>query len=218
MDPKEDIENDADVLVRWRKAAIDTAVQQLRLIHELKGKPPVAGVSGPHAPGAAPSECPPPKKPPTDLPGLLFDMARLSLLNYEQWVKLSGKHFDFIADALRRLGGREPRVSRLALNGKGAAGETSSLRFVIENPLTQRADVSFTAVALKAADNPTPLSGSFTGVLPGTTPTLEPRQSGSFELSIPVGPGAKAALYTGESSVVVGGQVVGVLCITFEVR
>src|SRR5512141_660218 len=99
MEAKQDIENDADYLARWRKAAIDTAVQQLRLIHDLKGKAPAAAASAPHPPGGAPIPCPPPKKPPTDLPALLFDMARLSLLNYEQWLKLSGKHFDFIADA-----------------------------------------------------------------------------------------------------------------------
>jgi len=221
--------NDADLIKRTREAALDTAVQQLRLIYTLKQRnaqaacppPRSSACSSSPAPGTTPH--PPPKK--TDASDLLFDVARLSLLNHEQWVKLSHHHFGLIVDTLRRLGGQAAEVSQLALVTHGTPGKsTEPARFVIENPLSHRAQVSLTPPVLHRVGGGQPLKASVTvqrvdddGNAIANGFLLEPRESGRFQLVAAIQKTAAVGTYRGETPVSVGVQTVGRLCVTIEV-
>ncbi|MBI4516548.1 MAG: hypothetical protein HY699_12120 [Deltaproteobacteria bacterium] len=209
--------DDAELLKRARAAALATAVQQLRLIHELKQRSPLAQ-SGQAAPYALPPSVQ------SEASDLLFDVTRLSLLNYEQWLKLSGKHFDFIADTLVRLGRHAPSPAQLSLKAAAKPGERATARLVIENPLAQRAQVSFTVPVLRQEAGGLVLPAMVSceriddqGRAVAGYNELEPRQSARFQFVVVPDQRAGAGCYRGEANVCAGAKVVGRLSLEVEV-
>jgi hypothetical protein len=222
----DDQRNDAELLKRMRTAALDTAAQQLRLIYELKkgtsgrrGASPASGGNA-AARGAAPMGA----------SDVLYDLARLSLRNYEQWLRLGARHFDSIVDSFRHVAGKGKEDSggghpRLELKAAGRRGEVVKLRFALDNPSASKVEVRFSTPVFRAGeggglsalvafhcldDAGTPVAG---GDL-----ALEAGKSGRFALEIAIRADAKPDQYQGESSVLVGGRIGGLLAIAVEVK
>lgn len=214
--------SDDQTLQRLREAALNTAVQQLRVIHELRrthqGTPALGSGSAPASAGG---------KPKTTASDFLFDLARLSLGNYEAWLKVSGNHFDFIADSLRHLSGKpssEPAAHRLELTTYGKIGHAAHARFVLENPDEAKMGVSITAQEFRAADGSRlDARVEYHRVAPDDTPlppgdlVLFPREAARIGVAIAIAPGAAAGHYRAEGFVLVGARVAGQLAINLDV-
>jgi hypothetical protein len=208
--------NDGQVLEQAREAAIDTAVQQLRMIHALKQSP----AGGPCGPSTSASPTPDPSD-------FLADLARVSLESYQGWLRVSATHFDFLVDSLKRLSGKQPATTRppaIALAATAKIGTPAVAPFVIENPDDVRTEVLFTPIVLRNADG-TALTGpiAYRRVGPDGQPfggdgslLLEPRECAHVCVEVR-GVGPSANDYRGESIVVVGGRVVGRLQLTVTV-
>jgi hypothetical protein len=218
----DDDRREADFLDELRETSLESAVQQLRLIHELKER----------ARRAAGLEAPPPAEqapPGTTTGDVLFDIARLSLNYYNQWLKLSARHFDHVVDALLHPAGQpvaEPRrPARLLLHASGPRRGAAAARFLIENPLSTAAEVSFSIPSFRAAGGGDPFQAAVTfarvetrGGAPGGGFRLEPRQSGAFRLTVRLDePFAAGRRYAGEAWVLADGRVVGQLVLELEV-
>jgi len=212
--------NDGEALEQARKAALETAVQQLRMIHALKQRTPGGGTCPPSSSGSGAQQ-------PPDASEFLADLARVSLQSYQSWLRVSANHFDFLVDSLRRLSGKGAATARppcIALSAEAKVGATAVAAFVVENPDDARTEVLFTPLALRSGDG-TALTGSIAfrrigpdGKPAGGDPTvvLEPRECGHVCVAVHV-VGPNADTYRGESVVVVGGRVVGRVQLTLTV-
>jgi hypothetical protein len=215
--------DDADFLKELREASLDTAAQHLRLLYELKRSlaEPACGWSAAVRPVSPPA---------LDTRGgdLLSDLARFSLHTYEQWLRLSSKHFDAFVEAIRHPYGKPAPAgrTRLPLRLARRYRETAVADFEIENPWPVRAEVSFTLPVFRGEDDEPPFSPQVKFRRVKLPPLEEPRgfslgaaRSGQFSLSIELcDPFVAGRRYSGESNVLVGDRVVGTLAIDLEVQ
>ncbi len=148
MSDKEDPSPHVDLLETSRTAVLDTAVQQLRLIHELKQNHRAwTAKSGTSVlPRLAASDAG---------SDLLFDLARLSAETYKNLLNVTSKHFDGIMDQLRSVTGTptpESPTPHILLEVSGQPGETKTTTpFCIENPFRVPVEVSFSDPAFSVA-------------------------------------------------------------------
>ena len=208
MPHDDDIRNDADFLERIEKLQRDNTVQFLRLLQDAKSPPSGSGKRG---------------------GDLLFDLARLSLRSYEQWIKLSAHGLERVADSMcldpegRACDPPAKSTPRVPLRMTARPGDVTGASFVVENPYDQAAVVRFTTPALKTSDGKTSLPGrmwlrqSHVHRHEGEEPVLEPGKSARLELVIEVGLGAEDGRYLGESYVLVRDRVVGLLAVEVSV-
>jgi hypothetical protein len=214
--------NDGEMLEKVREAAQDTVVQQLRLIHALKG-----GRPGGDPPGCGPT-IPAPAGVGTTTTGseFLADLARLSLHGYEAWLRVSATHFDFLVESVRKLSGKPPGAGvpgRLDLKTCGPIGGAALARFVLENPSHTNAEVLVTPIHFRAGDG-TALTGSAVcrriapdgTVIPSERVVLFPRECAHLGIHVTIA-GPRPDVYRAESVVIVGGRVVGNLAVTLDV-
>ncbi len=137
MPHDDDIRNDADFLERIEKLQRDNTVQFLRLLQDAKSPPSGSGKRG---------------------GDLLFDLARLSLRSYEQWIKLSAHGLERVADSMcldpegRACDPPAKSTPRVPLRMTARPGDVTGASFVVENPYDQAAVVRFTTPALKTSD------------------------------------------------------------------
>ena len=147
----EDLLSNVDLLNESREGLLDTAAQQLRLLHELKRSHKTAArKSG----GLIPS--PPVASDATA--DLLFDLARLSVLGYSNLMKITNRHLDGIIDQFRDMTGTqagEPTTPpRIVLEISGAAGAIANTKpFCVENPFRVPVDISFSDPAFASASD-----------------------------------------------------------------
>ncbi len=200
---------DVEFLEDARNTSLDAAVDQLRLIYELKRR----GVGG--SPDASADA--------------LFKLGRLSahlsLDAYKQWVELSKEHLDAIVNSFGVLGAkRTPAASRapgLVLQARKEGNRRATARLVIENPRETAEEISVTEPIFR----PVPGGAAFHAKVtvrripardlgPGAGLRLQPGQSGKFELIFrPEKPFAQGREYTGDAHVLAGRGVIGRLAI-----
>jgi hypothetical protein len=213
--------NDGEMLEELREAAQDTIVQQLRLIHALKGKtgsdPGGCGPTPQSGDGSAPT---------TTASEFLSDLARVSLHGYEAWLRLSATHFDFLVESVQKLSGKASPAATppvLQLKACGPIGGEATARFVLENPADVAAEVFLTPLVFRASDG-TVLTGHVhigrvapdgTGI-PGDRVVLFPRECAHLRICVTIF-GPRPDLYRAESIVVLCGRVVGRLCVMLDV-
>jgi hypothetical protein len=194
---------EADLLRQLYEASLDATVQQLRSLYR-------AG-----RPGEAPDACRPPgggetSGGPTDV---LYDLTRLTLQHYNEVAKLSARYTDQLVARLRELA-RPPERTRTAepIRLRGAAGRHASTRFVIDNPASEPADVTFAAAEFRPATGGAPFDArvDFQPVDgPGDARRLEARRSRTFELRVALDPPFSAGQsYLAELFVLLRGRLV----------
>jgi hypothetical protein len=184
--------NDGQFLERLREASLESAAQQLRVIHELKQWRPATLAELVSEKCAA--------QPAVDLQALrtgatnfLYDLTRLStrlwLLSHEQWLALSRRHFDYLALQLGAGGlkraPRESRASRLALRAKARNEKSASVRLIIENPGQTAGRVEIARMDLRDEHDGTGQQAQVAARpdrAPRNDPELGARRSGLFEL------------------------------------
>ena len=226
----EDID-DAGLLLRLRETSLDSAAQQLRIIHELKQwrLPTIAELYSGRAPAETAADAATLRGGAADY---LYDLARLStrisVYSHEQWVKLSARHFDYLRASLPGLGLKPAptRVarSRLSLRTKALTPQRASVRLIIENPLAIHGDTHLTTPLFRDQyDGATLPAGvvmkrlSDAGSESGHGPRLGPHESGRFELTFtPTRPFVHDGRYVAELHVLVGSEVVGRLSVEVE--
>ena len=213
--------NDGEMLVAVREAAQDTIVQQLRLIHALKGsRAGSAEGCGPTLQASGGSTAT------TTASEFLADLARVSLHGYEAWLRVSATHFDFLVDNVRKLSGKTPggaTPGRLELKAMGKIGTPAMARFILENPTDVTAEVLVPPLQFRAADG-TALTGAGVcrrvtadgTVSPDDRVVLSPRECAHLCIHVDI-VGPRPDVYRAESVVVLGTRVVGSLCVTLEV-
>lgn len=226
--------NDGEMLELLRETALDTVVQQLRILHSLKQRrgasdpppacAPPASASRAAVAGAATSAA-------ATGPGaseFLFDLARLSLASYRGWLKVTSSHFDFLTDSLSKLSGG-PAVApaqrpALQLAAQARRDERAVVGFVLENPESRDIDVVFTQLALRTADGVAPLRNPAIVRLAvdGRTPlpegrvVLAPLESARLGVVVDLA-GSAAGAYRGESLVILGDRIVATLRVALDV-
>jgi len=247
--------NDGELLEQLRDAAVDTAAEQLRLIHALKrkvadgartvggghggwcGAGPLGGVgdagpamgsaarAGGGAGGAGSAGAG--DAPATGASEFLFDLARLSLGSYRGWLRVTASHFDFLVDALSKLGKPPEKPSaqpRVELKKEAKVGERPIVPFLLENPEDVEAEVLFTPLVFRNDDG-RELEGSAAivrasaegkALAPTARIVLARRECARLCVSVDLGR-AEAGAYRAESMVVLGGRVVGQLALELDV-
>jgi hypothetical protein len=124
--------DEADVFRRLDRVSIDSATHVLRVLHELgRSDAPRSSRPGPDPAGTR---------------DLVFDVARLFLTGYEEFLRLQERYFDVVADGLRDLGRpwtSEPAAARERLAVEGPVGGTARGRFRLENEQDVDVDLSF---------------------------------------------------------------------------
>jgi len=206
---------DAEALERAREVSQETAVQLLRLLFEFKQRADGARAGAADGSPAAGKD---------SAANVLFDVARLSLRTYEQWLKLGSHHFDFIADTL--LGpkpGGHAQPGQITIKASVPLGEERPARFFLKNPDPVQARVCFTAPILRSASGQN-LRAEVTWrradlvSIPEAKDDLllGPCQEGRFEAVIRVPRDAEPGRYCGPAVVVVGNRVAGQLLLEVE--
>ncbi|MBI4516895.1 MAG: hypothetical protein HY699_13880 [Deltaproteobacteria bacterium] len=220
----------ADLLNEAREAMLDTAALQLRLFHEWK-----QGRAAPSERATAPA--PPPPAAAAAIPDLVFDLARLSLQSYQQWLKITSKHLDGIVGQLRGATAAHtaeaPLLPRIVLEVSGKPGEAvTTVPFRVANPFREPIDVSFGSPGfrrigdagesaepfyaaieyLRAADPPpAPLR-------PGENARLAPAEQVTLQARIPLsGQFQSGQQYLGEAYVLSKGRASGIVRIKVAV-
>jgi hypothetical protein len=205
-----------------RRASIDTTVQQLRVMNELKA--------------SAPSSVPPGmrrKSGRESAPGdYMLGLARLMLNNYNELLRFHSGQFDYIAGRLRELGELYwPRddegVSEAALHLKGPVGGDASKGFVLENLHATATEVSFSTSEFSPAGGG-PRFGAGVTVAPRDPASAEGADAGrtvasgtrrTFNLRVRLDaavfqPGER---YRAETHVLVNGKIAGRLALELQV-
>ncbi len=231
-------ENDKSPLVlQLGDAMMESAVQQLHLLHELKRSLPTPAALLPQEGGL--------KVPGLDPQSFLTDLARLSVRTQRDLLELSSKHFDAILDQVKSLAGAAapapslpPRlVLELVASGATpdeAAPSVTSTAFCIENPFNRNLDVSFTDVSFFAvgADNAATSAPPFLGgveflrdgderpIAPGQLISLAPGGRANLQVRVPVGHAAfaRGSQYYGEASVLARGRVSAIVALRLQVQ
>jgi hypothetical protein len=138
---------DSLLLRKARDVSIETAAQQLRLIHELKQRKERSGERSPDPKPAGRS---------SGLEDFLFKVAQLSVTSYERWLHLTSDHLPDIVDALGQMRGQAQRApsSGVVVRAAGAPGaKVWSDAFRVENPFDQAVSASFAAPEFRLVDD-----------------------------------------------------------------
>ena len=220
-----------ELLKQSREALLDTAVHQLRLIHEMKRGQQAAQKPGrPALPRMIASD---------EGSDLLFELARLSVHSYSRLMKITSQHFDGIVEQLRGMTGTQtcapPTPPQVALEVRGKPNDHPKLStpFCIENPFRVPVEVSFsdpafclaaqwpgaetdrfhtTVYYLRDTDPPGPR------LRPGQAICLAPADQVKLRAAVTLSkrfhPGQQ---YRGEAYVLSQGRVSGLLCFKVSV-
>jgi hypothetical protein len=207
---------DAPLLNSLRESTLEAAVQQLRIIHELgKGRGAGAGSGG--VKGRRPR-----KTRPSDL---LFDLARISASQSEQWLRFGSKHLDLFLDLVRPPGGprRDSPDGYVRLSMTAPVGKPASAKFIVENPHSTEAVLSVRDLKLQSDDGAQTFSVSI-GLLRLDPPfdrgsKLDPGECAHFRLLLKLErpPFEAGRRYLGETVALVGGTIVGQLVVEVSV-
>jgi len=224
-----------ELLEKLRSVSVESAVQHLRVIHELKQKAANTPARGKGWLRSDSSEVEGGEETQSSLPeqlrrgsDLVFDCARLGLRNYEQWLKLNARQFDYVMDALNALtrprGGPPPKLSRLRLRVSGRRGEQAAARFVIDNPLPVVVAISFSTPTLKRVADGKRFKAKVEFERAGTSSAercdfdVAAGDCGRFQALIAVDPEIEAGAYAVESQVLAASRVVGRIHIELDVQ
>lgn len=211
--------DEARILDDLRRASIDTAVQQLRAIHELNaatlGTRPLAKAGA----GDAASEH-------------LVGLARLLLTTYNEHLRFQSRHFEYVAERTRELARLyhpedDADVSETALTLRAAPGDVATTGFTVENLRAATAEVSFCTSEFRSEDGRRRVGAQvMVGPRaaarirrPGSERHVEPGARRIFDVSVKVDP----ALFHGsdrwfaDTVVVKDGRVAARLALSLEV-
>jgi hypothetical protein len=211
-----DIKDEADLLQKSRSLLIDTIARQLQGVYQAKVRGGQLCLSA-----IAPTPAPPSGRTAAGA-NLMFDVARLSLSTWEQWLKLADSGFQFVADTLQSP---QPQPEAVRLPVSGSIGEVAKGYFAVDNPFATRATVSFSSPELYRVDGTRRLRTDVvfsrlteTGdVAPGSAFVLEPSTSARFMIALTLDNARATGTYRGECTATVDNYPAGRLCIELEV-
>jgi len=159
---------------------------------------------------------------------LLFELAHASVKNYEQWVRLSTRTFEYAASSLFGAPGphrpSRPSPAAVALQARAAPGDRATARFEVENPDQDAAEVAFTMPVLRGSETGASLDGAvaFRRVGPpealAAGLTVDARTTGQFEVELAVPAETSAGRYAGDVRVLLRDRVVGSLHLDVSVE
>jgi hypothetical protein len=172
---------------------------------------PAAGI--PASPFVSPAG---PKRERSEMERFAFEATKLSLEHYERLLKLSTNHFDRIAaDLSGSVGGSAVAQVNIPTTYEGPHAASADVE--VENPLPEKADVTFSRVSFRAKKHK-----SFEGKVEARRKdagkqraddlTLDAYKSGTFKLQItPDIPFPRGEVSVGTARVFVGDRCAGVL-------
>jgi hypothetical protein len=221
QDDKDTELGQAELFADSRDNTLDSVVQHLRLLNELKRG---------NVPPARP-------KLETDkgMEQFLFELARLSVSTHQNFLKLSSKHFPDIVEVIRAFNNRPSAAPNIAakeieLPGvKGKSGsEVTTEQFRIDNPFNAQVHLSFGNPQFRETEDeegpPFSVGVKFKcGAKPhhpGVSIELDAKKGGAFRVVIPLDRKRFKAgtAYTGSARIFSAGRVVGIIKIPVEVE
>lgn len=217
---------ESDFLKKLREASLKTTVEQLRILHRLKE----ARSDWEEAAEGTVASASPEK--PSALGDFLFDVARLQLSAYNDLLGLSATYADQVIAQLRAI--TQPRRSTtapphlaIALSGTAGTEASAPYPFVIENRLSQPAEVALSVSEFRSTTGGPHFSAKvgFRAEPPtgsGSPPDdrhLEPGTQRGFVMTVQLDPPFQGGQrYAAEVHVALRGRVVEVVDVQVDVK
>jgi hypothetical protein len=206
---------DEELLEEFRELTQSTMAEQLRLLQRAKE----LGVGADAWPGARAAM--------TRAGDLLFELARASVKNYEQWIKLSARSLEYVAQSIYgHSPGAEPFTrapAQLAVKASGPVGGRATARFEVVNPFPREVEVAFTVPALRRLGDHRALPSDvrFTRAHEDRKSAadhlkISANECGRFELYVDLGSHCEEGTYRGDAHVLLDDTVLGRLQLEVE--
>lgn len=210
--------DELDLWAQSRLALLETIAQQLRVTYEAGQRTATAAASGPAAASQADAE--PLRAALAGSGEAMRDFARASLQGYEQLLRVADGQFN----RWRKEMEDAPRKEALSVKLVGLRGSVALGRFVVDNPYTVPAHVTFSEPKLISSDGLRRLAADVLFSRCDTAPPaagadslVAARSKGRFRVAVPLDSSVATGRYRGEAQAWMDERTIGRVAIELAV-